>query len=278
MSPRREITGAGGIRVRAILGDVLRCLRFYSRIPVPPIGCEADPHGAPDFRTMPRVVPVAGALIGAFGAAAVLAGHALGLGPLVTAAFAIAVLTLVTGAFHEDGLADTADGFGGGATPERRLGIMKDSRIGSYGGAALALAYVLRVSCLGELIASVAAPSAAAAVVLIGALSRTAALIVMALLPPARMTGSAYAAGQAPVASVGTAWLVCAALGLLLVFTTSLRAAGVALGFVLAAAAALFMTRLSRRLIAGQTGDVGGATQQVAEIAAFLGLLIAAKP
>jgi adenosylcobinamide-GDP ribazoletransferase len=278
MSPRREIAGAGGIRVLAMVGEIVRCLRFYSRIPVPALTWESDPHGPPDFRTMPRVVPVAGALIGCFGGAAVLAGHTLGLGAFVTAALAIAVLTLVTGAFHEDGLADTADGFGGGTTPERRLEIMKDSRIGSYGGAALVLAYALRIACLAELIAAAGAANAAAAGVLTAALSRTAALIVMAALPPARVTGSAYAAGQAPVASVGTAWLICAALGLVLVFTTSLRAAGVALGFVLAAAAAVVMTRLSRRLIGGQTGDVGGAIQQVAEIAAFIGLLIAAKP
>src|SRR3954463_5342045 len=125
MSPRRELTSAGGIWVRAVFGEVARSLRFSSRIPVPTMNWETDPHGPPDFRTMPRVVPIAGALIGALGAAAILGGHALGLGAFVNAALATAVLTLVTGAFHEDGLADTADGFGGGATPERRLEIMK---------------------------------------------------------------------------------------------------------------------------------------------------------
>src|SRR3954471_4031974 len=123
--------------LRALYADLLRCLRFYSRLPVPAPAWEPDPYGPPDFATMPRMLPVAGAIIGAVGAAVLVGAQMLGLGAFVTAALAVASLTLVTGAFHEDGLADTADGFGGGSTPERRLEIMKDSRIGSYWRAAL---------------------------------------------------------------------------------------------------------------------------------------------
>ena len=151
--------------LRALYADLLKCLRFYSRLPVPAPAWEPDPYGPPDFATMPRMLPVAGAIIGAVGAAALVGAQMLGLGAFVAAALAVASLTLVTGAFHEDGLADTADGFGGGSTPERRLEIMKDSRIGSYGGAALVLAYVLRVACLAELLARLGTLGAAAAVV-----------------------------------------------------------------------------------------------------------------
>jgi adenosylcobinamide-GDP ribazoletransferase len=77
---------------------------------------------------------------------------------------------------------------------------------------------------------------------------------------------------------VAQAWVICAALGFAAALASPLPFLGVALAFLLAAGAALAMTRLSRRLIGGQTGDVGGATQQLAEIAAYLGLLIVARP
>ncbi|HZY24150.1 MAG TPA: adenosylcobinamide-GDP ribazoletransferase, partial [Beijerinckiaceae bacterium] len=156
--------------------------------------------------------------------------------------------------------------------------IMKDSRIGSYGGAALVLAYVLRVACLAELLARLGTPGAAAAVVLVAALSRSAGLLLMTLLPPARMTGSSYAVGQPEPGAVALAFGVCAAFGLAAGLGSPLPFAGIILGFLLAGGVALAMTRLSKRLIGGQSGDVGGAIQQLAEIAAYLGLLIAARP
>jgi adenosylcobinamide-GDP ribazoletransferase len=271
--PDRAEAAAG---LRRHYADLLKCLRFYSRLPVPAPAWERDPYGPPDFATMPRAVPVAGAIIGAVGAAVLVAAQMLGLGTWVTAALAVASLTLVTGAFHEDGLADTADGFGGGSTPERRLEIMKDSRIGSYGGAALVLAYVLRIACLAELLARVGSLGAATAVVLVAALSRSAGLLLMTLLPPARLTGSSYAAGQPQPDVVALAWGLCAAFGVTAGMATPLSFPGILLAFLLAAGIALAMTRLSKRLIGGQTGDVGGAIQQLAEIAAYLGLLIAA--
>jgi adenosylcobinamide-GDP ribazoletransferase len=246
---------------KEFLSEVLRCLRFYSRLPVPVLASEIEPYGPPDFATMPRAVPLAGAIIGAFGALVLATAHALGFGAWLCAALAVASLTLATGAFHEDGLADAADGLGGGATPERRLDIMKDSRIGSYGGAALILAYLLRIGCLAELIAKLGPFGAAAALVLVAALSRTAGLVLIALLPPARIVGSS-----------------CGGLALIAGLVTALPWLGLLLAFLFAGAAALAMTRLSARLIGGQTGDVGGAIQQLAEIAAYLGLLIAARP
>jgi adenosylcobinamide-GDP ribazoletransferase len=270
----RSLTAGG----KELLGELLRCLRFYSRLPVPVLASELDPYGQPSFATMPRVVPLAGAVIGVAGALVLLAAHGLGFGTWLCALLAVAMLTLATGAFHEDGLADTADGFGGGATPERRLEIMKDSRIGTYGAAALILVYLLRIVCVAELLARLGPLGAMAALVLVGALSRTAALVLMTLLPPARTTGASYAAGQPEPAVVIVAWLICGVLGLAAGIASPLPWLGILLAFLFAAALALVATRLSARLIGGQTGDVGGAIQQLAEVAAYLGLLIAAGP
>lgn len=122
--------------------DLIACLQFYSRLPIPVLAIERRgpaPHLMPDFRRIVRMLPVAGLII-ALPAALVLAlAQKLGLPPVLAAIFAIAALVATTGAFHEDGLADSADGLGGGMSRERELEIMKDSRIGAFGGAALIL-------------------------------------------------------------------------------------------------------------------------------------------
>ncbi|MGJ3262040.1 MAG: adenosylcobinamide-GDP ribazoletransferase, partial [Salinarimonas sp.] len=144
-TPRREgpLTGA--------LADVARALRFYSRLPIPALPWEADPHALPDFARMARMLPVAGAILGGLGALVLAAASLAGLPPLVSAALAIGALAAMTGALHEDGLADVADAFAGATTRARRLESMKDSRVGAFGATALALAPILRVSALAAL-------------------------------------------------------------------------------------------------------------------------------
>jgi adenosylcobinamide-GDP ribazoletransferase len=268
---------AAGVAKQA-LADAAGCLRFFSRLPVPRLPWEATLHALPDFATMPRMLPVAGAVLGGIAAAMFLLAEALGLGPWVAATLAIATLVVITGGLHEDGLADTADGFGGGATPERRLDVMRDSRIGAYGALALGLSLMLRIVLLGTLGGRVDTAAVAAALILTGALSRTAALLPMAMLPPARLSGASHAVGRPSELTLAVAWSIAGALGLVLVLATDLTAFGVALAFALAALAAWLLAGLSSRLIGGQTGDVVGAAQQAAEIAALLGLLIAARP
>ncbi|HVL72839.1 MAG TPA: adenosylcobinamide-GDP ribazoletransferase [Beijerinckiaceae bacterium] len=270
----RRLAEAG----REALLDLLRCLRFYSRLPVPQLPSEPDPHAAPDFATMPRLLPIAGAIIGAVGGAVLVGALALGLGPLLAAALAVTATTLATGAFHEDGLADTADGFGGGTTPERRLEIMRDSRIGAFGGTALVLAFGLRIAAITELAQRLDLAGAFAAFVIVAALSRCAALVLMMRLPPARMSGSSYAVGQPTRRTFVTAWALAAGLALAAAAATGLPLPGLILAFALAVGAALAMARAARRLVGGHTGDVAGATQQLAEITALVGLLIAAPP
>ncbi|KAB1075242.1 adenosylcobinamide-GDP ribazoletransferase [Methylobacterium planeticum] len=265
-------SGEGDIPGIGLAHDLAACLRFYSRLPVPRLPGEADPHATPDFRTVPRMLPVAGVLLALPAGLMLLAAKGLGLGPFLAATLAVAVAVLVTGALHEDGLADLADGFGGGATRERRLEIMRDSRIGSYGGVALVLTLSLRIGALATLLDRTGAVPAAAALVLAASLSRVAALVPMVLLGPARPGGASAAVGRPGTATVG----IAAGTGLvltLLALPFGLPLGGLALMPVLALAASLALSAIARAKIGGQTGDVIGGCQQVAEIAALLGLI-----
>ncbi|GGF57011.1 adenosylcobinamide-GDP ribazoletransferase [Azorhizobium oxalatiphilum] len=258
-----------------ILEDLNAALRFYSRIPLPPPANEPDAFGPPPLARIGYAIPLAGSLIGAIGAVILVATHLLGLPPLVCAALAVTTLVLVTGAFHEDGLADTADGFGGGATRQRKLEIMRDSRVGSYGACALVLSLLLRVALLEGLLA-IGPAMAAVALIAAEGLSRSAGILLIEFLPAARMDGASAAAGQPGPKAAGRAGIV----GALVAAVLLVPVAGVSAAFaaILAVLLALFvMTRLSRRMIGGQTGDVAGAVQQVAEIAFLLAVLIFAR-
>lgn len=250
------------------------CIRFYSRLPVPALPGEADPHAAPDFRTVPRALPFA-ALIIALPAALVLFGAgAAGLGGLLSAALALATLAVTTGALHEDGLADSADGLFGGRTPERRLEIMKDSRLGSYGALAMGLALLLRVFALA-LILDRAGPVVATGVFLIAAMiSRLSGVHLLALVAPARSNGASAAVGRPSLRTALIGYAVGCAVAIVLDFSLGLPRWGLPLGLALAAANAVLVRRLCVRLIGGQTGDIAGATQQLDEIALYLGFAL----
>lgn len=250
------------------------CIRFYSRLPVPALPGEADPHAAPDFRTVPRALPFASLVIALPGALVLAAAGAAGLGGLLSAALALATLAVTTGALHEDGLADSADGLFGGRTPERRLEIMKDSRLGSYGALAMALALLLRVFALALILDRAGPLAAGAALVAVAVLSRLSGLHLLAGITPARAAGASASVGRP---SLPTAWLASSigfllAGGLALIFRLPL--AGLGLGLALIALNALLVRRLCRALIGGQTGDVAGATQQLDEIALYLGFAL----
>ena len=172
---------------------------------------------------------------------------------------AVAVMVLITGAFHEDGLADSADGLWGGWTPERRVEIMRDSRVGTYGACALVLSLLLRVALLAPLPLEVFAY----AVVTGHVLGRAAGVLLAALLPPVADQG--LGAKVIGVAGWGTALAVAA---------QSLAAAWYGAGSalwapLLAAVLAVLLVRdLARRKLGGLTGDLLGAANQVAMIAA----------
>ena len=270
MNDNGGIAGGPPFPGAGLVYDLAACLRFYSRLPVPGLPDEPDPHGAPDFRTVPRMLPLAGLLLALPAALAMVAAWEIRLGPFVAATLALAVGALVTGAMHEDGLADVADGLGG-ATRERRLEIMRDSRIGAYGGTALFLTLALRAGALATLLDR-GGRHAVYGLLFAAAVSRTAALAPMVLLGPARRDGAAASVGRPTGATVAIAAVSSLALaGVFLVL--GLPPLGLALMLVLAPAAALALTWVARRRLGGQTGDVIGACQQVAEVAALLGLL-----
>jgi adenosylcobinamide-GDP ribazoletransferase len=258
--------------------DLARCLRFYSRLPVPALPWEADPHALPDFRAMAPFVPLAGLVLGLIPALVLLLALRLGLGSFLAAALAIAAMTAATGAFHEDGLADTADGFGGGVTVERRLAIMKDSLIGSFGGSALVLAFLLRIGSLSALAERLPPAGAAGAIVAAAMVSRVAGLMPLTLLPPARRDGASAAVGQPSGSGLSAAAALAAIVAAILAALNGWSLPALPLMLVLPALVGLGLTRLSARLIGGQTGDVAGAIQQLAEIAAMIGLLIVLEP
>jgi adenosylcobinamide-GDP ribazoletransferase len=249
-------------------------IRFYSRLPLPRLPFESEAHAPPDFRRAPRLLPLAAFVIGLPSAFALAAALWLGLPPLVAATLAVAAAALSTGAFHEDGLADSFDGLGGGWTRERRLEIMRDSRIGSYGATALLLALASRIGCLSALAERTGPLPAALALVAAAVLSRPVGLMPLALLPPARADGVSALAGRPGMGVFGFALGLGLAMALLLGRLGGLSAAGALLGFALAIVLAGLMTAWARRSIGGQTGDIAGACEQLAEIAFLCGLLI----
>ena len=259
-------------RKRSLTREVAEALRFFTRLPLP-----APPDGGFDvnrfdFNAFAWAAPVAGAAVGLVGAAALGAAWGFGLPPWVAAALAVAALIAASGALHEDGLADVADGFGGGGNRERKLAIMRDSRIGAYGAVALMLSLIVRIGALSAALAH-GFFWAAGALMLAAAVSRAGALMPLALLDPARSDGAGAAAGrlepQAFTAACGAALVLALALGLLATGVGRALA-----GFVGAGLGAAAMTALAHRQFGGQTGDVAGAAQQWAEIAAWCGLLI----
>jgi adenosylcobinamide-GDP ribazoletransferase len=248
--------------------DIAESLRFFTRLRVGEPGLSAPL----DIDRIAWAAPVSGVAVGLIGALALALTTLLGLPLLLRAGLATAALVVVTGALHEDGLADVADGFGGGATRARKLEIMRDSRVGAYGALAIALALTLRVAALAAALDG-GFWRASLGLMLVAALSRAAALTPLALLPPARAEGAGAAAGRLDSNALAAAW----GSGLVIALALGLVALGVAhalFAVLLSGAGALLMVVLARRAIGGQTGDVAGAAQQCGEIAAWCGLLI----
>lgn len=250
----------------------LRCVRFYSRLPTPSLPGEADKHAVPDFRVEPIGLPFASLVI--VTPAVLMAGlaAALSLDPLLGSALVLTALVIASGAFHEDGLADTADGLFGGHDAERRLEIMKDSRIGVFAGCALLLSFLLRVAALAALWRAGGVEAVAAALAIAAMVSRVEGVRVLATLPSARAYGAAASVGRPTIAIALMAGALALLLSVAIAWLAGLPAMGVVLGLALASLLVTLLAGLARRLIGGQTGDIAGAAQQLAEIGVYLGL------
>ncbi|MBW7902171.1 MAG: adenosylcobinamide-GDP ribazoletransferase [Rhodocyclaceae bacterium] len=234
-------------------------VRFFTRLPVPAwVG-----HSPEALDRSARYFPLVGLIVGLIGAL-VFVFASFFFPKTLAVLLAMAATLLVTGAFHEDGWADTLDGLGGGHTRERALEIMKDSRLGSYGAIALVLMLLGKFMALIELDMVLVAPALIAG----HALSRLCAVSLLRFLDYAREEGKAkplatrISAGELALAAVfGLAGLAL------------LPPAGALAGLVFAVVAAAFMARKFARRLGGYTGDCLGATQQLAELAFYFGLL-----
>jgi len=237
-------------------------LSFLTRLP---LGLrEAPPPG-----TLARAMgtfPLVGVVVGGIGAAVYALAHQV-LPASMAALLALAATILVTGGLHEDGLADTADGFGGGADRERKLLIMRDSRIGAFGVMAVIISMALRATALLEIGDSL---GVGGALVAAHALARAAIPVAMQALVPARADGLGAMAGRPSAVQTGIAVTVAVVVAALALPVSAALAAlaGAAIGCIVTAL-------LAQAQIGGHTGDVLGAVEQSAETLALIGALAA---
>ena len=251
-SPPRPTNDNGQRRRGFNFGDdLLMALRFYSRLPT-----GSSPHERPDLNRIAPVLPLASFVIGLVPAVVLLLLEWMGVPTFFAAAMAVAVMVVISGAMAEDAIADAADGLFGGDSIDRRLEIMKDSRHGTYGVAAMALLLIFRVTAAG----SVIAPLEAAALLL------TAPLI-------ARSGGAAAGAGKVTPRN----FVIGAAITVIVSFASAGFAVGIAgllAAYGICAIVTLGWVVMCRRLIGGQTGDLIGALQALLEIAALTAFMV----
>jgi adenosylcobinamide-GDP ribazoletransferase len=244
------------------LDDFKMAVGFLTRLPVP----HPDGAGPANFARAYRLFPVVGALIGLAIGLFCLALRQAGVPDLAATALALGAGALLTGALHEDGLADVADGFGGGRDVEARLAIMRDSRIGTYGATALLVSFATKFSALAAIPDGYVVQS----LIVAHALARGVLPALALNLPYARQDGLARTSGQPDATMVAIAGSVA-----LLIALLSLPWLEALWAVVAAGISGIVVARLALRQIGGQTGDVLGAAEQVAETAILV--LLAAK-
>lgn len=236
-------------------------LRFFTRLPTPAwVG-----HSDEAMRQSARYFPAVGLVVGGMAAGVYWAAAQLW-PPMLAVLLAMAATLLITGAFHEDGLSDTADGLGGGWEKTRILAIMKDSRVGSYGVVALWLALTGKFALLTSL-----APAIVPAALLAGhSFSRLCATGLMVTMDYARDDAQSKSRPMAARMSAGAfAFAALFALPPLILLPLSIMLSGV----VLALLVTVWLARKCQRWLGGYTGDCLGAVQQVSEIGFYLGLI-----
>ena len=249
--------------LREQLSVFVLALQFLTRLPI-----RADDAYTPQrFTASVNYFPLVGVLIGAFAAIIYWLGYFV-FPSVLAALISVGATVLFTGAFHEDGLADTFDGIGGGATREQALEIMRDSRIGTYGALVLVLVLATKVGALAVL------PSPAVEVGLIVAhgLSRWSSVFVVATSQYVRDhgTGKAVAEGITRTGLVLTALVGAGCLVVLYLMLSAQAAVFAAIGLIVGHGLSRL---LYERKLGGYTGDCLGATQQISEIGVYLGIV-----
>lgn len=241
--------------------DIPLALVLLTRLPVPRLPEKVYARQADSAWAF----PVVGLVVGLLACAVGLVSIAMGLPSMFAAALVTATLVTSTGAMHEDGLADTADGLWGGFTRERRLEIMKDSHTGAYGVLTLIFTQLMRVALIAALLTA-----GAYAVVLAACIASRAFMpVLMSALPNARNSGLSHSVGGPRGTTVAAGLALAAACSALLM------GFGAAMPILLAALVVAVFAKVAKTKIGGQTGDILGATQQLAELA-FLATAAAA--
>jgi adenosylcobinamide-GDP ribazoletransferase len=237
-----------------LLADLISAFMLLTRLPVARF---ARLGGAPDLARCVWAFPVVGLAVNGMGGLVYWLAQRVGMPPLLAAAWTLATTMIVTGALHEDGLADTADGLGGGSTPAQKMDIMRDSRIGSYGALALLLSVVMRAGAIAALGRPI---FVATAMILAGILGRSGILLLLFVLPPARDDGMGATMGSPRAKSIG--------LGLGLAVVTTFLALPVLPAIevvVLGFSSSLVLAELAYMQIGGHTGDLLGASEVITE-------------
>ncbi len=236
-------------------------IRFFTRLPVPGwVG-----HSTEALNRSARYFPAVGLLVGSIGALVYFAAALFWPQP-VAVLLSMAATIYATGAFHEDGLADTVDGLGGGWDKLRILEIMKDSRVGSYGVVAMALALLGKFTLLSSLDTALVPYALLAG----HALSRFCSTLLLATMTYVREDLLSKAKPLATRLSTGE---ILIALLFVLPALALLPLEKAIAGCLLAAGATWWLAAKFKRWLGGYTGDCLGATQQVSELAFYLGLL-----
>jgi adenosylcobinamide-GDP ribazoletransferase len=255
-----DLAGSGyrsRMTARVIFAGFAVATAFFTRIPVTAPACPAE-----RLADAAWAFPLVGAGIGGVTGCAFLLVQLLGLGDWPAAVLAVLAGVVLTGALHEDGIADTADGLIGGRDRDERLAIMRDSRHGTFGVVAIVVSVLLRAAALAGIGEAV---YAGLALIAAHAGSRAALPFAMRALAPARADGLGAAAGR-PRTPLATTAL---AIGLLITLAALGPRRG-AIAFGLAGAAMFALGVLAGRRIGGYTGDVLGAFQQIGEIVILL--------
>lgn len=252
---------------QAIITDTARALGFLTRLSLPSRYFEAYDG---DLSRVSRAFPIAAALAALPPALVLILATWFHASPMISALLAVTTSIALTGALHEDGLADVADGFFGGHNVEQRLAIMKDSRSGVFGVLALVLSVSMRVAAIAALVTA-SACLAAVALIAAGVAGRTALVWHWAELPSARPDGTAGRAGRPGRESLRFAAISAIPLGILPIIWIGGPGAAILCAVAVIAAQIVFL-RLCREKISGQTGDTLGASVQIGEIAVLIAL------
>ena len=237
------------------LAETQMALVVLTRLPV---GHISQP--VPELAAIRWAFPLAGLFVGVITASFYVGLHMMGMPGMLSAILALCAGLLTTGGLHEDGLADCADGFGGGHTAERKLEIMKDSRLGSYGALTLILIMAARVSALSDLSATM---QTFCLVVSFAMISRLVMVIYLNRLPSARPDGLGNEASGWRPQDVLSAIIFCLPA---LIYSGSLAV----FSLVALTGIALLFAWLTKRQIGGQTGDVCGAAQMLSETVGWI--------